>query len=146
MSAFMTIDGIKVQIEGEKNRNRKNNDFLTDASDKLLSQKAQLDKFARTVEEGDEHYFNTTFMIMFLAKTKKGLEKHTYSLVFSNPFDFMKFLSLHSRTGSTHDGFYFFLASHGSITRSCHSKCTMCCTVVNCDFCITCCHKTIDKA
>lgn len=68
---------VGMKIENEKQRNRNNNDFLSDASDKLLSQKAQLDKFARSVEDGDDHYFNTTIMIMFLAKTKKELDKLT---------------------------------------------------------------------
>lgn len=68
---------VGMKIEGEKQRNRNQNDFLSDASDKLLSQKAQLDKFARLVEDGDDHYFNTTIMIMLMAKSKKELEKLT---------------------------------------------------------------------
>ena len=55
-------------------------------------------------------------------------------------------LSLHSRSCSAHDSFYFFLASHGCISRSCHSECSVSCTIIYSHFCIACCHKTIDKA
>ena len=59
---------------------------------------------------------------------------------------FITLLSLHSRSCSAHDSFYFFLASHGCISRSCHSECSVSRTIVYSYFCIACCHKTIDKA
>ena len=68
---------IGMSIEREKQRNRNNQDFLADASDKLLGQKEQLITLHRSIESGDDHYFNTTIMIMFLAKTKKELDKIT---------------------------------------------------------------------
>jgi len=55
-------------------------------------------------------------------------------------------LSLNTCSCTAHDSLYFFFASHCCITRCCHSKCAMSCTIVNCDFCIAGCHKTIDKA
>lgn len=57
------------QIEKEKKRNRDNNDFLADASDKLLTEKDSLIKISRQVETGDDHFFNTTVLIAFLAKS-----------------------------------------------------------------------------
>lgn len=57
------------QIEKEKKRNRDNNDFLADASDKLLTEKDSLIKLSRQVETGDDHFFNTTVLIAFLAKS-----------------------------------------------------------------------------
>lgn len=57
------------QIEKEKKRNRDNNDFLADASDKLLTEKDFLIKLSRQVETGDDHFFNTTVLIAFLAKS-----------------------------------------------------------------------------
>ncbi len=68
---------VGLQIEREKKRNRDNNDFLADASDKLLSEKDSLIKLARQVETGDDHFFNTTVMIAFLAKTYEELEDIT---------------------------------------------------------------------
>lgn len=57
------------RIEKEKKRNRDNNDFLADASDKLLTEKDSLIKLSRQVETGDDHFFNTTVLIAFLAKS-----------------------------------------------------------------------------
>lgn len=66
---------VGMKIENEKQRNRNNNDFLSDASDKLLGERDQLVSFAREVSEGDDHYFNTTVLFMFLAPTKMELDK-----------------------------------------------------------------------
>lgn len=60
---------VGLQIEKEKKRNRDNNDFLADASDKLLTEKDSLIKLSRQVETGDDHFFNTTVLIAFLAKS-----------------------------------------------------------------------------
>lgn len=60
---------VGLQIENEKRRNRNNNDFLADASDKLLTEKDFLIKLSRQVETGDDHFFNTTVLIAFLAKS-----------------------------------------------------------------------------
>lgn len=69
------------QIENEKQRNRNKNDFLSDASDKLLSEKESLVEFNKAVENGDDHYFNTTILIMFLARTKEEMDKLTAKIV-----------------------------------------------------------------
>lgn len=68
---------VGMKIENEKQRNRNNNDFLSDASDKLLSEKEALNTFARQVSEGDDHYFNTTVLVMFLTDTLDDLKKIT---------------------------------------------------------------------
>lgn len=60
---------VGLQIENEKKRNRINNDFLADASDKLLTEKDSLIELSRQVETGDDHFFNTTVLIAFLAKS-----------------------------------------------------------------------------
>lgn len=60
---------VGLQIENEKKRNRNNNDFLADASDKLLTEKDSLIELSRQVETGDDHFFNTTVLIAFLAKS-----------------------------------------------------------------------------
>lgn len=68
---------VGMKIENEKQRNRNNNDYLSDASDKLLSEKEALISFARQVGEGDDHYYNTTVLVMFLADTEEELKKIT---------------------------------------------------------------------
>ena len=68
---------VGMKIESEKQRNRNNNDFLSDASDKLLSEKDSLVKLSKEVESGDDHYFNTTVLIMFLAKSMEELDEIT---------------------------------------------------------------------
>lgn len=60
---------VGLRIENEKKRNRNNNDFLADASDKLLTEKDSLIELSRQVETGDDHFFNTTVLIVFLAKS-----------------------------------------------------------------------------
>jgi len=64
---------VGMKIENEKQRNRNNNDFLSDASDKLLNEKEALISYARQVEEGDDHYFNTTMLIMYLTDSEKNM-------------------------------------------------------------------------
>lgn len=54
-------------------------------------------------------------------------------------------LSLNTSASATHDSFNFLNICHRSITRSCHSKSTVSCTVVNSLLSVACCHKTIDK-
>lgn len=72
---------VGLQIEREKKRNRDNNDFLADASDKLLTEKDSIIKLARQVETGDDHFFNTTIMIMFLAKSYNEMEEITDQII-----------------------------------------------------------------
>lgn len=72
---------VGMKIESEKQRNRNNNDFLADASDKLLSEKDALIKLSREVESGDDHFFNTTILIMFLAKNEDELKEITDKII-----------------------------------------------------------------
>lgn len=72
---------VGLQIEREKKRNRDNHDFLADANDKLLSDKDSLIKLSRQVESGDDHFFNTTIMIMFLAKSMQELDEITEQII-----------------------------------------------------------------
>lgn len=68
---------VGMKIESEKQRNRNKNDFLTDASDKLLTERDALNLFARQVDDGDDHYFNTTILIMYLCNSEEELKKIT---------------------------------------------------------------------
>ena len=64
---------VGMKIENEKQRNRNNNDYLADASQKLLNEKEKLDQFIKELDTLDDHYFNTTILVMFLADTKEEL-------------------------------------------------------------------------
>ena len=64
---------VGMKIESEKQRNRNNNDYLADASTTLLSEKEKLDSFLKEIDTLDDHYFNSTIMIMFLADTQEEL-------------------------------------------------------------------------
>ncbi len=62
-----------MKIENEKQRNRNNHDYLADASTKLLSEKEKLDLFSKELDTNDDHYFNTTMLVLILAKNRKEL-------------------------------------------------------------------------
>lgn len=64
-----------MKIEGEKKRNRNNNDFLADASYKLLNEKEKMDKFMKEIDSEDEHYFNTTVVVLVLCKSLDELKE-----------------------------------------------------------------------
>lgn len=64
---------IGMKIENEKQRNRNNNDYLADASQKLLNEKEKLDLFSRQLDTDDDHYFNTTLMVLIVAKDEEEL-------------------------------------------------------------------------
>lgn len=64
---------VGIKIENEKQRNRNNNDYLADASQKLLGEKDKLDTFLKKLDEQDDHYYNTTIMVLFMANTKEEL-------------------------------------------------------------------------
>ena len=64
---------IGMKIEGEKQRNRNNNDYLADASQKLLNEKEKLDSFLKDIDSLDDHYFNSTILVLILADTKEEL-------------------------------------------------------------------------
>ena len=66
---------VGMKIESEKQRNRNNNDYLADASTKLLADKEKLDEFTKEIDSLDDHYFNSTIMIMFLAESMEELKQ-----------------------------------------------------------------------
>ena len=72
---------VGMKIESEKQRNRNNNDFLADASAKLLSEKEKLDEFSKEIDSLDDHYFNSTIMIMFIADTFEELKQIEQKIV-----------------------------------------------------------------
>lgn len=66
---------VGMKIENEKQRNRNNNDYLADASAKLLNEKDKLDAFSKQLDTDDDHYFNTTVMILVVAKDEDELSQ-----------------------------------------------------------------------
>ena len=64
---------VGMKIENEKQRNRNNNDYLADASQKLLNEKEKLDSFSKELDSNDDHYFNTTMLIFILADDMEEL-------------------------------------------------------------------------
>ena len=66
---------VGMKIENEKQRNRNNNDYLADASSKLLNEKDKLDTFSKQLDTDDDHYFNTTVMILVLARDEEELSQ-----------------------------------------------------------------------
>lgn len=50
-----------MDIENQKARNRKNNDFLSDASPRSLKEEAALQEMEEVIEKGEDKYFNITF-------------------------------------------------------------------------------------
>ena len=60
---------IGFQIENEKQNNRKKNDFLSDASDVLLTAQDSLNDFSKKITQNDSRFFNTTLMFMFVTET-----------------------------------------------------------------------------
>lgn len=64
---------IGMKIENEKQRNRNNNDYLADASAKLLNEKDKIDAFSKQLDTDDDHYFNTTVMVLVVAKDEEEL-------------------------------------------------------------------------
>lgn len=66
---------VGMKIENEKQRNRNNNDYLADASAKLLNEKDKLDAFLKQIDTDDDHYFNSTMLVMVLAKDEDELSR-----------------------------------------------------------------------
>ena len=67
--------GIGMKIENEKQRNWNNNDYLADASQKLLNEKEKLDGFSKELDTSDDHYFNTTMLILVMAESGEALSQ-----------------------------------------------------------------------
>ncbi len=66
---------VGMKIENEKQRNRNNNDYLADASMKLLNEKEKLDDFSKQLDTDDDHYFNTTMLVLVMADSKEELSQ-----------------------------------------------------------------------
>lgn len=64
---------VGMKIENEKQRNRNNNDYLADASAKLLNEKDKLDAFSKKLDTDDDHYFNSTMLIFIQTKDEEEL-------------------------------------------------------------------------
>ena len=64
-----------MKIENEKTRNRNRNDFLSDASSKLLEMQEKVEAFQREMSDEDQHFFNTTVTVLFLAENEEELHK-----------------------------------------------------------------------
>lgn len=67
--------GVGMKIENEKQRNRNNNDYLADASQKLLNEKEKLDQFSKELDTNDDHYFNSTMLVLVIAKDMDELSR-----------------------------------------------------------------------
>lgn len=67
--------GVGMKIENEKQRNRNNNDYLADASQKLLNEKEKLDQFSKELDTNDDHYFNSTMMVLIIADDMEELAR-----------------------------------------------------------------------
>lgn len=67
--------GVGMKIENEKQRNRNNNDYLADASQKLLNEKEKLDQFSKELDTNDDHYFNSTMMVLIIASDMEELAR-----------------------------------------------------------------------
>lgn len=66
---------VGMKIENEKQRNRNNNDYLADASTKLLNEKEKLDAFSKALDTDDDHYFNSTMLIFVLTENKDEMDQ-----------------------------------------------------------------------
>ena len=66
---------VGMKIENEKQRNRNNNDYLADASAKLLNEKEKLDAFSKALDTDDDHYFNTTMLVFVQARDQDELSQ-----------------------------------------------------------------------
>lgn len=67
--------GVGMKIENEKQRNRNNNDYLADASQKLLNEKEKLDQFSKELDTNDDHYFNSTMLVLIIADGEEELAR-----------------------------------------------------------------------
>ncbi len=93
---------VGMKIENEKQRNRNNNDYLADASQKLLNEKEKLDEFSKEIDTLDEHYFNTTMLVMVLASSEEELMQIEEKL---KNIASLKSIKLHSCFGKQREGF-----------------------------------------
>lgn len=72
---------IGMKIENQKEQHRKNGDYLSDASQPLLDEKENIESLRKDVDSGDDHFFNTTVLICFIAEDQKELDEITNKIV-----------------------------------------------------------------
>ena len=61
------------KTDNEKKELRRKHDFLTDVSEGLVAQKKALDEMKKEINSGDEHFFNTTILFMYMADSLQDL-------------------------------------------------------------------------
>ena len=64
---------VGLKIENEKSRNRNKNDFFADASASLLEMNRKIEDFEKDINDEDQHFFNTTVTILFMADDMEQL-------------------------------------------------------------------------
>ena len=72
---------VGLKIESEKTRNRRNNDFLSDANPRLLNEMDRIELLSRDIETGDDHFFNTSILVMIICDSMDELKKNTEALI-----------------------------------------------------------------
>jgi len=65
---------VGMKIENEKTRNRNQNDYLAEASATLLESNRKIEEFEKEINDEDQHYFNTTITMLFMADDMEHLE------------------------------------------------------------------------
>ena len=63
------------KVERQRDNNRKNNNFLADASPELLKQQDKLDIIDEEIKSGEDQFFNTSILILFVADSKVEMEQ-----------------------------------------------------------------------
>ena len=66
---------VGLKIQNEKTRNRSQNDYFSDASSSLLDANSKIEDFEKELNGEDQHYFNTTIVMLFMADDKEELDK-----------------------------------------------------------------------
>ncbi len=64
---------VGMKIQNEKTRNRHQNDYFADASAALTDANNKIEAFEREIVGEDQHYFNTTIMMLFMADNVEQL-------------------------------------------------------------------------
>lgn len=64
---------VGIKIQNEKTRNRNNNDYFSDASSSLIDENAKIESFEKEINSEDQHYFNTTIVMLFMADNLEQL-------------------------------------------------------------------------
>ena len=65
---------VGIKIENEKSRNRSQNDYFSEASSTLVDANTRIEDFESEINGEDQHYFNTTIVMLFMADNVEKLE------------------------------------------------------------------------